>query len=178
MKNSLLIFCTTTFIFFGKPAAVKQLYYYMYKNLLISHGWTTWNFIKSELASKNTHCHKKISTVRHFFLNKPKIHPIFDELSCKSSRIQTIEIKILQIAFSLHVFSIKCQLHRLNVGLSLKCKRFSPWGIIKQIGIKCKRFMNIYALLRLYWHILVYHSMSHRHWIDSMSTFCSAHNKT
>lgn len=28
-----------------------------------------------------------------------KFSPIFDELSCKSSRIQTIEIKILQIAF-------------------------------------------------------------------------------
>lgn len=33
--------------FFGKPAGVKHLHYYMYKNLLISHGWITWNFIKS-----------------------------------------------------------------------------------------------------------------------------------
>lgn len=56
--------------------------------------------LKVNWRKKNTHCHKKISTVRHFFKIKPKIQSyIFDELSCKSSRIQTIEIKILQIAF-------------------------------------------------------------------------------
>lgn len=42
---------------------------------------------------------KKISTVRQSFKLNQKFSPIFDELSCKSWRIQTIEIKILQIAF-------------------------------------------------------------------------------